>query len=88
MMELVPLQEQTWTGILGWNQSGLDLDFGLWASRTMKNKRQLFKLGFSGGSGVKNPPANAGDTGSIPGLEGPLEKKMATHSRILPWKTL
>ena len=29
MMELVPLQEQTWTGILSWNQSGLDLDFGL-----------------------------------------------------------
>ena len=24
--------------------------------------------GFPGGSGVKNPPANAGDTGSIPGL--------------------
>ena len=25
--------------------------------------------GFPGGSVVKNPPANAGDTGSIPGLE-------------------
>ena len=25
-------------------------------------------LGLSGGSVVKNPPANAGDTGSIPGL--------------------
>ena len=25
-------------------------------------------LGFPGGSVVKNPPANAGDTGSIPGL--------------------
>ena len=23
---------------------------------------------FSGGQGVKNPPVNAGDTGSIPGL--------------------
>ena len=23
---------------------------------------------FPGGAGVKNPPANAGDTGSIPGL--------------------
>jgi len=30
--------------------------------------------GFSGGSEVKNPPANAGD---------PLEKEMATHSNIL-----
>ena len=25
-------------------------------------------MGFPGGSGVKNPPADAGDTGSIPGL--------------------
>ena len=24
-------------------------------------------MGFPGGSGVKNPPANAGDMGSIPG---------------------
>ena len=29
---------------------------------------------------VKNPPANAGDTGSIPASENPLEKEMATHS--------
>ena len=27
-----------------------------------------FLQGFPGGSVVKNPPANAGDTGSIPGL--------------------
>ena len=27
-----------------------------------------FVLGFPGGSVVKNPPANAGDTGLIPGL--------------------
>ena len=39
--------------------------------------------GFLGGSVVKNPPANAGDTGLIPGLEYPLEKEMATHSSIL-----
>ena len=26
-------------------------------------------MGVPGGSVVKNPPANAGDTGSIPGLE-------------------
>ena len=38
---------------------------------------------------VKNPPANAGDprdVGSIPGWEDPLEKEMATHSRILAWR--
>ena len=36
---------------------------------------------------VKNPPANAGDIrGSIPALGRSLEKKMATHSRILAWR--
>ena len=42
-------------------------------------------MGFLGGSVVKNPPANAGDTGQ----EDPLEKEMATHSSIfareIPW---
>ena len=28
----------------------------------------LALMGFPGGSVVKNPPANAGDVGSIPGL--------------------
>ena len=38
---------------------------------------------------VKNPPANAGDTGdmgSIPGWEDPLEEEMATYSGIIAWK--
>ena len=35
---------------------------------------------------VKNPPANAGDVGSIPGSGDPLEEGMATHSSILIWK--
>ena len=35
---------------------------------------------------VKNPPANAGDAGSVPGQEDPLEEKMATHSSILAWR--
>ena len=45
--------------------------------------------GFPGGSGVKNPPANAGDSGdmgSIPGLEDPLEEEMIAHSSILAWE--
>ena len=32
----------------------------------------------------KNPPANAGDTGSIPADS--LEKEMATQSNILAWQ--
>ena len=42
-------------------------------------------LGFPAGSLVKNLPANAGDTGSIPGSGRYLEKEMATHSSMLAW---
>ena len=42
--------------------------------------------GFPGGSLAKNPSANVGDAGSIPGQEDPLEKEMATHSNILAWR--
>ena len=43
--------------------------------------------GSSGGSGVKNPPADAGGHGSDPWVgESPLEEKMATHSSILAWR--
>ena len=38
-----------------------------------------------GGSVIKNLPANAGDASSILGFEDPVEKGMATHSRILAW---
>ena len=35
---------------------------------------------------VKNLPASAGDVGSIPGWEDPLEEEMATHPSILAWR--
>ena len=35
---------------------------------------------------VKNTPANAGDSGSILGLEDPLEEDTATPSSILAWR--
>ena len=38
-------------------------------------------MGFTGGSVVKNPPAYAGDLGS-------MEEEMAPHSSILAWKIL
>ena len=42
------------------------------------------KEGFPGGSVVKNPPANAGELGSIPRFgKDPLEKEMTTDSSIL-----
>ena len=43
-------------------------------------------LGFSGGPVVKNPPAIAGDMGSIPGSGGSLEEGVATHFSILAWR--
>ena len=43
-------------------------------------------VGFPGGSEGKAFACNAGDPGSIPGWEDPLEKRMAAHSSILAWK--
>ena len=42
--------------------------------------------GFPSSSDGKASACNAGDPGSIPGSEDPLEKEMATHSIILAWK--
>ena len=49
--------------------------------------RRRYSRAFPGGSVVKKPPANAGDTedlGSNRGQEDPLKEEMATH---LPGKT-
>ena len=43
-------------------------------------------MGYPGGSVVKNPPANSGDTSSVPGQEDPLKGEMATHCSILAWE--
>ena len=41
---------------------------------------------YFGDSDGKESACNAGDPGSIPGLEKPLEKEMKTHSSILAWR--
>ena len=41
---------------------------------------------FPGGSDGKVSACNAGDLGSIPVWEDPLEKEMAPHSSTLAWK--
>jgi len=54
------------------------------------NVGELFlakKLGFPGGSAGKESTCNAGDLGSVPGWEDPLEKGTATHSSILAWRS-
>ena len=46
--------------------------------------KTLFNL--YSGSEVRASACSAGDLGSIPGSEDPLEKEMATHSSILAWR--
>ena len=46
----------------------------------------LTSLGFPGASDLKESAYNAGDLGSVPGLEDPLEKEMVTQSSILAWR--
>ena len=43
-------------------------------------------MSFPGRSVVKNLPANAGDAGSIPGQDDPLEKETVIHPSILTWE--
>ena len=43
--------------------------------------------GFPDVSAVKNPPANVGDAGLIPGSESPLEKKWQPTPVLSPGKT-
>ena len=35
---------------------------------------------------MQETTCNAGDLGSVPGQEDPLEESMATHSSILAWR--
>ena len=57
-----------------------------------KTWEQVFKClldifrGFPGGSVVKNLPANAGDPGSIPGLERSPGEENGNHSSIPAWR--
>ena len=48
----------------------------------------IFLDDFPGGPDGKASTYNAGDSGSIPGWEDPLEEEMATHSSILAWEIL
>ena len=55
----------------------------------LKNRNALGFRNFPVVKKKKNPPASAGDAGSILGLRRSLEMEMATHSSILasriPW---
>ena len=51
-------------------------------SKGLKHVYMVFPWGSAG----KESACNAGDLGSIPGLEDPLEKGRVTHSSILAWR--
>ena len=46
----------------------------------------VMSLGLPSGKELPASAGGAGDPGSTPGLEDPLEKEMATHSSYLAWK--
>ena len=84
--------------LLPWKSHGRRslVGYSPWGRKESDTTKQLhfhfsfmYNIGFFGGSVVKNPPANAGDTrdvGLIPGWRDPSEKEMATHSSILAWE--
>ena len=57
------MQESTWKSA----GESISYLFSLWVLTTRINLLKRNGEGFAGGAVVKNPPANAGDTGSIPG---------------------
>ena len=62
---------------------------GYWLTFVLVDDQYLWPYtyhGFPGTSAIKTLPANAGDTGLIPGSGRYLEEKMTTHSSILAWK--
>ena len=58
------------------------------STRWKQLQYSLYGRQASGGLDGKESACNAGDLGSIPGWEGPLEKGMATYSSILAWRIL
>ena len=73
-----------------WNQAGPHRTFP--GTKPFPRAHFLFvgsfqsSKGFPDVSAVKNPPANAGDAGLIPGSERSPGEEMTTHSSSLAWE--
>ena len=64
-----------------------NFQWSMWnALRKKINNDNTVIMDFPGASVVKNLPSNAGDAGSIPGLERSPEEEKETHSSILAWE--
>ena len=70
--------QETWVQLLGWEDP--------WVGRRARPPTPVF-FGFPGGSLVKNLPAMWETWVQSLGWEDPLEKRMATHSSVLPGKS-
>ena len=90
-----------WVGKIPWKRESLPTAvfwpgefhglYNPWGHKELDTTEQLslslhFHLGFPHRSVGKESARSAGDPGSIPGQEDPLEKEMATHPRILAWR--
>ena len=79
---------KTWWGAVKLDDLSQSCAAGEWQS-TIWARLSGFRS-FPGGTSGKEPICNAGDVrdvGSILGQEDPLEQVMATHSRILAWRS-
>ena len=85
---LLPRKSHGWRSLVSVGSQRARYDWGTSLHFHFKNKELTRRIAWSfpGSSVVKNPPANAGDVGSIPGSEDPLEENMATHSSVLAWE--
>ena len=75
IQDLFPLG---WTDWISLQSKGLSRVFSNTSHSSIHTHTSV--VGFSCGSAGKESACNAGDLGSIPGLEDPLEKGKATHS--------
>ena len=75
---MVSPKQETLTVCVYGSRSG---DNWLWIEKQANHP----SLSFPDSSDDKESACNAGDLGSVPGWEDPLEKRMATHSNILPF---
>ena len=59
----------------------------MWRGAPVPAWRGASGVGLSSQEATCNAVGDAGDEGSIPGLEDPLQEEMAPHPSILAWET-
>ena len=70
-----------------WRAAAYGVAQGQTRLKRLSSSSRTTSRGLPGGSTVKNPPAMQETWVQALGQEDPLEKGMATHSRVLAWRT-